>query len=180
VDAKLFLLFVHLSMIVGLFIICFILLVLAAKEIVPILFIAIIRLFIAIILLFINLYRLINGTYFKHKRENAKLYEEFTSGTTSPKNTHETTLNKCHVYLMHDESNNYHKIGISKNPIYREKTLLGDKPTIELIISKEYPSRKIAMSFEKALHETYSNKRVRGEWFELSDLEVLQLKEALS
>lgn len=29
----------------------------------------------------------------------------------------------CYVYLMNDTTNNYYKIGISKNPTYREKTL---------------------------------------------------------
>lgn len=86
----------------------------------------------------------------------------------------------CFVYLMHDTSNNYYKIGISNNPEYRESTLQSEKPTIEMIISKKFPIRKIAESFEKALHESYSQKRLRGEWFNLNSIDVEHIKETLS
>ena len=80
--------------------------------------------------------------------------------------------NKCYLYLMIDTTNNYHKIGISNSPEYREKTLQSEKPTIEMVANKEFPNRKIAHSFEQALHSTYDEKRVRGEWFDLSQEEV--------
>lgn len=82
----------------------------------------------------------------------------------------------CYVYLMIDTTNNFHKIGISNNPKYREHTLQSDKPTIELICAKEYPSRAIAEAIESALHRAYAGKRIRGEWFnlELSDIETIK------
>jgi hypothetical protein len=80
---------------------------------------------------------------------------------------------------MIDTTNNFHKIGISNFPEYREKTLQSDKPTIELICSKKFPSRKIAESIEKALHTTFAEKRIRGEWFELNENEIDQIKETL-
>lgn len=89
------------------------------------------------------------------------------------------TNEKCHVYLMIDTTNNFHKIGISNFPEYREKTLQSDKPTIELICSKKFPSRKIAESIEKALHTTFAEKRLRGEWFELNDNEIDEIIETL-
>ncbi|MBA4744258.1 MAG: GIY-YIG nuclease family protein [Muricauda sp.] len=85
----------------------------------------------------------------------------------------------CFVYLMHDTSNSYYKIGISNSPEYRERTLQSEKPTIEMIASKKFPVRKIAESIEKALHSTYSEKRLRGEWFELNDNDVEHIKETL-
>ena len=85
----------------------------------------------------------------------------------------------CYVYLMHDTANNYYKIGISNKPKYRERTLQSEKPTIEMIISKKFPIRKIAESFEKALHETYSAQRVRGEWFQLTEKDVENIKLSL-
>jgi len=91
----------------------------------------------------------------------------------------ETTTDFSSVYLMHDTSNNYYKIGISNKPEYREKTLQSEKPTIEIIISKKFPIRKIAESIEKALHVTYSDKRLRGEWFELDTKDVEHIKESL-
>lgn len=78
----------------------------------------------------------------------------------------------CFVYLMHDITNGFYKIGISNNPEYRERTLQSEKPTIEMIISKKFPVRKIAESFEKSLHTAFADKRIRGEWFELSPSEA--------
>lgn len=80
---------------------------------------------------------------------------------------------------MYDSKNGYHKIGISKTPKYREKTLQSEKPTIDLVCSKEYPSRKIAEAIESALHKAFEENRIRGEWFELSDADVTILKETL-
>lgn len=74
----------------------------------------------------------------------------------------------CYVYLMKDLSNGFYKIGISNNPEYRERTLQSEKPSIEMITSKKFPVRKIAESFEKSLHAAYANKRIRGEWFDLT------------
>jgi len=86
---------------------------------------------------------------------------------------------KCFVYLMYDTTNNFYKIGISNKPEYREKTLQSEKPSIELITSKKFPIRKIAESFEKALHETYSDKRIRGEWFKLTENDIQNIKDSL-
>ena len=91
----------------------------------------------------------------------------------------ETITDFCFVYLMHDTSNGYYKIGISNSPEYRERTLQSEKPTIEMIASKKFPIRKIAESIEKALHSAYSEKRLRGEWFELNDNDVEHIKETL-
>lgn len=87
---------------------------------------------------------------------------------------------ECFVYLMIDTSNNFYKIGISNFPVYREKTLLGNRPTIELLAAKKFPSRKIAESIEKALHSSFAEKRIRGEWFELNDEEVAEIIKTLS
>lgn len=90
-----------------------------------------------------------------------------------------STVEVCYVYLMKDLANNYHKIGISNKPHYREKTLQSDKPTIELIASKKFPSRQIASSIEKALHNTFNNKNIRGEWFDLTQKDIEEIIETL-
>ena len=70
---------------------------------------------------------------------------------------------KQYVYLMIDYNTGYHKIGRSKNPKYREKTLQSEKPTIELLDKwSAYPET------EKELHKHFDGKRIRGEWFDLS------------
>lgn len=85
----------------------------------------------------------------------------------------------CYLYLMVDKINNYYKIGISNSPEYRERTLQSEKPSIELICSKKFPRRLIAMALEKALHETYKSKNIRGEWFNLDFNEIIEIKELL-
>ncbi len=86
----------------------------------------------------------------------------------------------CYVYLMHDLKNNFYKIGISNSPVYREKTLQSEKPTIILIKSKCFPKRKIAEILEKTLHDNYSNKRIRGEWFSLNTEDINDISQILN
>ena len=91
----------------------------------------------------------------------------------------EYKFNWCYVYLMRDNTNGYHKIGISNKPEYREKTLQSEKPSIEMLACKKFPTRKIAEAIESALHTAYILQRVRGEWFNLSDEDVAAIIETL-
>ena len=102
-----------------------------------------------------------------------------SSPKSKKKKESKVKFDACYVYLMHDSKNGYHKIGISKTPKYREKTLQSEKPTIDMVCAKEYPSRKIAEAIESALHKVFEENRIRGEWFELSDADVTILKETL-
>ena len=65
------------------------------------------------------------------------------------------------TYLMKDFFRGVHKIGKSINPQVRERTLQSEVPTIELV-------HVIDEDIEKHLHEKFSAKRIRGEWFNLS------------
>ena len=69
---------------------------------------------------------------------------------------------------MIDISTGYYKIGKSVSPIYREKTLQSEKPTIDLLYI-------FHADIEEKLHKEYHNKRIRGEWFalETSDIEKI-------
>ena len=86
---------------------------------------------------------------------------------------------ECYVYLMHDTTNGFYKIGISNKPEYRERTLQSEKPTIELIQAKQYPSRDIAEAIEASLHKVFSLKRIRGEWFSLDEKDVDKILKTL-
>lgn len=72
---------------------------------------------------------------------------------------------------MLDKNTGYHKIGRSYNPEKREKTLQSEKPTIELLFSFNAP-----VWLENELHLVFENKRIRGEWFDLIEEEVLIIK----
>lgn len=74
-------------------------------------------------------------------------------------------LKTTKTYLMKDSSNTFTKIGISNNPKLREKTLQAEKPTISLL----YTFNK---NIEKELHSKYKDKRIRGEWFNLSSEDI--------
>jgi len=69
------------------------------------------------------------------------------------------------TYLMKDKCNNYYKIGVSKNPKYREKTLQSEKPTIEMV-------KVWDKNIESHLHDKYKRQRIRGEWFNLTPIQV--------
>ncbi len=71
------------------------------------------------------------------------------------------------IYVMIDKNTGYYKIGKSVNPKYREKTLQSEKPTIEMLHVFSGKS-----SDEKKLHEIFKQKRIRGEWFDLSGSDV--------
>lgn len=69
------------------------------------------------------------------------------------------------TYLMKDNNTGLYKIGKSKNPKNREKTLQSEKPTLKMV--------KIwSKNIEKHLHYIYKEQRVRGEWFELTPIQV--------
>lgn len=66
------------------------------------------------------------------------------------------------VYLMR-HSNGLIKIGFSRNPQSREKTLQAEDPRLEMIFSVESER-----STERRLHQIFDSLRVRGEWFRLA------------
>lgn len=76
------------------------------------------------------------------------------------------------VYVMKNKRNGLFKIGISKDPKFREETLQGEEPEIELVSAT--PSEK---RVERLLHRFFASKRVRGEWFKLTDEEALRVSD---
>ena len=82
---------------------------------------------------------------------------------------------ECYVYLMLNIDNGYYKIGISKDPRYREKTLQSQEPFIETVEKELLPNRELAKALEKGLHNKFKMKKIRGEWFELSKEDVAEV-----
>jgi len=80
----------------------------------------------------------------------------------------ESEVSKEYVYLMVNEETSLIKIGTSKKPHYREKTLHSQEPSV-FIIALWCCDKAL----EKELHKKYSKNRIRGEWFRLKlrDLE---------
>lgn len=80
----------------------------------------------------------------------------------------QTKKQSIKTYVMIDTTNNLYKIGKSVNPIVRERTLQSEKPTIELYLVCN-------SDIENILHFKYKNKRVRGEWFSLTQDDLIDL-----
>lgn len=77
------------------------------------------------------------------------------------------------VYLMRNDRNGYTKIGFSKHPpSFRESTLQSQEPEVSLLCSY-----KGTMKDEKRLHEEFHEKRLRGEWFDLDDSDLIAIEE---
>lgn len=96
---------------------------------------------------------------------------------TEPISTKKTNSQKVNVddetfvYLMLNRANGRYKIGRSKFPFFREKTLQSQEPDVELIDKWLAPS-----SVEKKLHRLFKDKRLRGEWFELSKEDISTIR----
>lgn len=75
------------------------------------------------------------------------------------------------VYVMVNHANGFYKIGFSSRPKFREETLASQEPLIELLATT--PGTK---GDEAALHEEFAAKRLRGEWFTLTEVDVEELK----
>jgi len=69
------------------------------------------------------------------------------------------------TYIMKDDNTGFYKIGKSINPKFREQTLQSKKPTIKIIKIWE-------KNIEKELHNLYTEFRIRGEWFNLSNIQL--------
>jgi hypothetical protein len=69
------------------------------------------------------------------------------------------------TYLIKDLGTGLYKIGFSSNPIKREKTLQSEKPNIKMI-------KVFDKNIEKQLHLNYKDFRVRGEWFNLNNIQI--------
>lgn len=75
-------------------------------------------------------------------------------------------------YLYLIKFQNLTKIGISINPEKRLKQLNLGKEGI-VLWKKQFPS---ILQVEKSLHNLYEDKRVSGEWYDLTEDEIEEIK----
>ena len=77
---------------------------------------------------------------------------------------------ETYIYMM-SHANGFTKIGRSTNPNTRESTLQAEDPQLELIWY--HPGTN---ADETALHRKFAAKRVRGEWFDLTEADRQAVK----
>ncbi|MDP2040462.1 MAG: GIY-YIG nuclease family protein [Algoriphagus sp.] len=78
---------------------------------------------------------------------------------------------KTYIYLMKNNLNGLFKIGRSKQPFKREYTLQSQEPDIKMISIRE-----ATYEVETALHRKYKEKKVRGEWFNLTTKDIRDIE----
>ena len=69
------------------------------------------------------------------------------------------------------------------DPSFAEKATIFDPANYDIIglkYDRKYATRKLALELENHLHDFYSHKRVRGEWFDLNAKEVDEIIKLLS
>ena len=94
------------------------------------------------------------------EKDVPKILEISQSVNKVKKDTHKTK-----TYLIKNRRNGFYKIGKSRNPKHREKTLQSEEPDILMVKTWD-------KDIERVLHKKYNNYRIRGEWFELSKTQV--------
>lgn len=106
---------------------------------------------------------------------NLGLYREkleISYGLKKHKKCDIVNLKLSHIYLMLNQIDGLFKIGRSLNPEYRERTLQSQMPSI----IKIFISPLTFQGNENKLHRIFSEKRVRGEWFRLTESDVEFIK----
>lgn len=76
------------------------------------------------------------------------------------------------VYLAHAVGTSRYKIGYSADADYRLRTLNSGQSPYPLVLVATTALHTFAQTTEKRYHAMFSDKRVHGEWFELSRRDV--------
>lgn len=76
------------------------------------------------------------------------------------------------IYVMFDKNTGYYKIGRSKNPKKRHKTLRVGNPNIELLFFHDGRIRD-----ERRVQAMFEDKKVHGEWYNLNGKDLTKIKE---
>jgi hypothetical protein len=110
----------------------------------------------------------------KARKEQMKpLYERYEA----QKELFDRKIDKttAYVYLFHNEVTNLHKIGFSSHPMKRFRTIMIKRKqlmSIEHLIPTPDPEQR-----EAELHFMFRDKNIEGEWFDLSEDDLQDIKD---
>lgn len=82
--------------------------------------------------------------------------------------------NPSFIYLVLDERTGCIKIGRSKTPSARERTLQSENPAHRMLFALRGDA-----DLERQLHRQFAEYQVRGEWFRLSEAQIESIKQLL-
>lgn len=108
-----------------------------------------------------------------HAKVEALLHKNERGSCAARRRDYHPSYRKGFVYLMRNSRNGLVKIGFSKDPKVRERTLQSEEPEIEMIWCVSGNRDK-----EEALHHQYRRCRVRGEWFKLSEAAINRIRKS--
>lgn len=123
-----------------------------------------------------------NGFFYNEKLENETAKRKnFTESRR--KSRLKGDEDSVRIYIVRDNVRLTYKIGSSVNPARRYNELSNQKSpaimfdeandrNIELVWYSDPTERK----YEKEIHKLYENKRITGEWFSLTDVEIEEIK----
>jgi len=78
-----------------------------------------------------------------------------------------------YIYLINESNSNNYKIGVTKAKTITKRTLeLQTGNSSELIICRKFETNN-TYKLENMLHNHYQPKRLKGEWFSLTDDEAI-------
>jgi predicted GIY-YIG superfamily endonuclease len=82
----------------------------------------------------------------------------------------------CYVYIIHQTTTNYIKIGIADNPKNRLKELQTASPLpLHLKFTLSCQDRNAAIAIESGLHQHYEKQRMSGEWFDIPVEQIVDI-----
>ena len=120
-------------------------------------------------------YKLFN-TLLLASEVNTKLVDDYNENwfigmlnnfSNTPKKEVETYL-----YFMHSNTSLLTKIGFSKDPYNRHRTLSSMENGLKICSTIKCTNKKTASKCERFLHDKYKLKRISGEWFNLTNEEL--------
>ena len=122
------------------------------------------------------------NTLYKRCKDDLK-YESFTAYAYKYKPVKKilTIQEKkgYYIYVIRHGDTNMYKIGISKLTIQtRISTMQSGNPIKLNCIQQIYTPN--ASIIEKKIHNIFSKNKIRGEWFELSDKNLLKIKQIIN
>lgn len=107
-------------------------------------------------------------------RDILEIVEAENLDENSPDEDNSTSSKKGYVYLLRHGTRNEYKIGRTNNPIRREGELTIELP--EKLAPVHWIETDDPAGIEKYWHQRFSEKRKNGEWFGLSNSDVLAFK----
>lgn len=109
----------------------------------------------------------LQGKYFRRDKWPCPIIDYSVLNTISPVRY----PNMSYVYILKTNYKEFgYKIGKSNNPIDRGSTIGLSMPfETEIIKNYKIKTQQHALLQERALHELFAHKNIKGEWFDLTD-----------